>query len=188
MTQLKSTCQSNSQSRISLVEYLQLISETKQIDAEKEVELIRSIGERDTDASEELIKSNLGLVISIAKQYQNMGLSLCDLILEGNLGLLSAVERLVPSKNFNFAAYATGWIRQSILQALTEHFWMSNLKSKKSGYEGQINVVLHQLNKNFLSKPIIHEHLEEPEILTPIGATTSTRRSVSRRMNSIHVL
>ena len=188
MTQLKSTCQSNSQSRISLVEYLQLISETKQIDAEKEVELIRSIGERDTDASEELIKSNLGLVISIAKQYQNMGLSLCDLILEGNLGLLSAVERLVPSKNFNFTAYATGWIRQSILQALTEHFWMSNLKSKKSGYEGQINVVLHQLNKNFLSKPIIHEHLEEPEILTPIGATNSTRRSVSRRMNSIHVL
>ncbi len=164
MTQLRNIYQSNSHGRISLADYLQLIKEIKQIDAEKEAELIRCIGERDAGASGELIKAKLGLVVSIAMQYQKMGLSLHNLILEGNIGLLSAVERLVHSKDFNFTAYATGWIRQSILQALTEHFWISNLKLKKNGHEREINKVLHQLNRNFISEPIIHEHSDVLEM------------------------
>jgi len=86
-----------------------------------------------------------------------MGLSLHNLILEGNIGLLSAVERLVHSKDFNFTAYATGWIRQSILQALTEHFWMANLKLTQNGYDRKIDKVLQQLNRNFCSEPIVQE-------------------------------
>lgn len=157
MTQLRNIYHSNSHDRISLADYLQLIKEIKQIDAEKEAELIRYVGERENGASGELIKAKLGLVVSIAMQYQKMGLSLHNLILEGNIGLLSAVERLVHSKDFNFTAYATGWIRQSILQALTEHFWMVNLKLTQNGYDRKIDKVLHQLNRNFCSEPIVHE-------------------------------
>lgn len=155
MTQLKNTYQSNSHGPISLEDYLQLISETKQINTEKEAELIRRIYESDEDAVRELVEANLWIVISIAKQYQNMGLSLRNLILEGNLGILSAAGRLVNFENFNFSTYAAGWVRQSILQAITEHFWISSLKSNSNGYGNRIEIVLQQINKNFLSEPIL---------------------------------
>ena len=157
MTQSKNSYQTNSNGRISLEVYLQLISEIKQLDTEKEAEFIRGISERDNDAIRELVKANLWLVVPIAKQYQNMGLNLHDLILEGNLGLLSAVGRLINSEDFNFTSYATGWIRQSILQAITEHFWISSLKLNNNGQENRIDEVLHQLNRNFLCEPIIDE-------------------------------
>ena len=157
MTQLTNSYQANSRSPISSEDYLQLISNINEIDTEKETELIRRISESDNDAIRELVKANLWLVVSIAKQYQNMGLRLHDLILEGNLGLLSAVQRLVNSKDFNFSTYATGWIRQSILQAITENFWMSILKLDNNGQESRIDKVFHQLNRNFLCEPINDE-------------------------------
>ena len=157
MTHLKNTNHSNSNDRISLEDYLQLISETKKINAVKEAELIRRIYESDGDAVRELVEANLWIVISIAKQYQHVGLSLRNLIHEGNLGLLSAAGRLVNSEHFNFSTYAAGWVRQSILQAITEHFWISSLKLNNNGYGNRIDTVLHQINKNFLSEPIINE-------------------------------
>lgn len=150
----------NSNSRISLEVYFQFVSEIEQIDAGKEAELIRRICESDKDAIRELVNANLWLVVSIAKQYQNMSLSLHDLILEGNLGLISAVERLFNFKDFNFTTFATGWIRQSIIQAITEHFWISSIMLNKNGYESRIDKVLHQLNRNFLCEPIIDEMSE----------------------------
>ncbi len=157
MEPLKSTYHSNSHGQISLEVYFQLISEIKQADAEMEIELIHRIGENDADALRELVEANLGLVVSIAKQYQELGLSLRNLIHEGNVGLISAVERLVNSQQSNFTSYATGWIKQSILQAITEHFWISRLSLNQNGYKNRNDKILHQLNRNFLSEPIVDE-------------------------------
>ena len=164
MRQLVNNYQINSHDRIPVEVYLQFISEIKQIDSEKEVELIKSIGESDNDALRELVKTNLWLVVSISKQYQNMGLSLHDLILEGNLGLVSAAKRLGNCKEFNFKSYATGWVRQSILQAITENFLISKLSLNNNGYKNKINEVLHQINRNFLSEPIIDKMSEFMEM------------------------
>ncbi|MCG6190943.1 sigma factor [Maribellus maritimus] len=152
MGQLKNTYQNNSQDQISLEVYLQFISEIKQIDAEKENELIQRIGENDTDALKELVEANLGLVVSIAKQYQELGLSLRDLILEGNLGLISAANRLVSSQEFNFKTFASKWIDQSIFQAITEYFWISRLSFNQNVYKNRIDKVLHQLSRNFANQ------------------------------------
>ncbi|QGY46122.1 hypothetical protein GM418_21360 [Maribellus comscasis] len=152
MGQLKNTYQNNSQNQISLEVYLQFISEIKQIDAEKENELIQRIGENDTDALKELVEANLGLVVSIAKQYQELGLSLRDLILEGNLGLISAANRLVSSQEFNFKTFASKWIDQSIFQAITEYFWISRLSFNQNVYKNRIDKVLHQLSRNFANQ------------------------------------
>jgi len=172
MGKFKNTYQINSHDNISLGVYLQFISEINPINAKKEVELIRRIGESDNDAFEELVKANLWLVVSIAKHYQNMGLNLRDLIQEGNLGLISAAKRLVNSKKFNFTTYATGWIRQSILQAITEYFWISGLSLNKNGYKNKIDKVLHQLNRNFLSEPIIDELSDVLKLQTKIKDTS----------------
>lgn len=160
MQQLKDPYQSNSHDQISLDVYLQLISEIKQIEAGKEIELIQRIAENDTDALKELVETNLWLVVSVAKQYQDLGLSLRDLIQEGNLGLISAIENLDYSQGFNFTTYATGWIKQSILQAITEYFWISKLSLNQNGNKNRIDKVLHQLNSNFRSEPIVEELTE----------------------------
>jgi RNA polymerase primary sigma factor len=172
MVQLKNTNQINSHNNISLEVYLQFISEINPINTEKEVELIRRVNENDNSAFEKLVKVNLWLVVSIAKEYQNMGLSLRDLIQEGNLGLISAAKGLINSKKFNFTAYAIGWIRQSILQAITEHFWISRLSLNKNGYKNKMDNVLHQLNRNFLSEPIIDELSDELKLQTKIKYTS----------------
>ncbi|GAB1452428.1 hypothetical protein MASR2M47_24840 [Draconibacterium sp.] len=157
MTQLKKTHQTISQNPISVVAYLQFIGEISQINARKEAALIQRISKDDNNAYEALVKAKLGLVVSIAKQYRHMGLSLHHLIMEGNLGLVSAVKRFANDKEVNFTIYATGWIRQSILQAITEHFWISKLSLSENGIKPKIDKVLHQLNSNFRSEPIVFE-------------------------------
>jgi DNA-directed RNA polymerase sigma subunit (sigma70/sigma32) len=155
-----SKLEDNPHGQISLTAYLQFIAEINRISVEKENELLLGINDSDNESFRELVKANLWLVVSVAKQYQDMGLGLHQLILVGNVGLISAVKRLSNANHPSFKAYASGWIRQSILQAITEHFWISKLSLSENGYKHKIDKVLHQLNSNFLSEPIIYEALD----------------------------
>ena len=120
MRQLKITKSITNRESAALEKYLQEISKETMISAEEEVELAQRIKKGDTKALERLTKANLRFVVSVAKQYQNQGLSLPDLINEGNLGLLKAAERFDETRGFKFISYAVWWIRQSILQAISE--------------------------------------------------------------------
>ena len=119
MRQLKITKQVTNRETTSLDKYLQKIGKVELITADEEVELAQKIRAGDRVALEKLIKANLRFVVSVSKQYQNQGLSLPDLINEGNLGLMKAAKRYDETRRFKFISYAVWWIRQSILQALT---------------------------------------------------------------------
>ena len=120
MRQLKISKQITNRESQSLDKYLQEIGKVELISAEVEVELARRIREGDQMAMEKLTKANLRFVVSVAKQYQNSGLTLGDLINEGNLGLIKAAKRFDETRGFKFISYAVWWIRQSIMQALAE--------------------------------------------------------------------
>ena len=120
MRQLKITKSITNRESQSLEKYLQEIGREERITAEEEVRLARRIREGDQIALDRLTKANLRFVVSVAKQYQNQGLSLPDLINEGNLGLIKAAKRFDETRGFKFISYAVWWIRQSILQALAE--------------------------------------------------------------------
>jgi RNA polymerase primary sigma factor len=121
MRQLKITKQVTNRETASLDKYLQEIGKVELITADEEVELAKKISAGDGAALEKLTKANLRFVVSVSKQYQNQGLSLPDLINEGNLGLIKAAQRFDETKGFKFISYAVWWIRQSILQSLNEH-------------------------------------------------------------------
>ena len=121
MRQLKITKSITNRESASLEKYLQEIGKEEMISAEEEVELAQQIRKGDKKALERLTRANLRFVVSVAKQYQNQGLSLPDLINEGNLGLLKAAERFDETRGFKFISYAVWWIRQSILQALEKN-------------------------------------------------------------------
>ena len=121
MRQLKITKSITNRDAASLEKYLSEIGKVDLITAEEEVLLTQKIKQGDTNALEKLCLANLRFVVSVAKQYQNQGLPLADLINEGNLGLLKAAERFDETRGFKFISYAVWWIRQSILQALAEH-------------------------------------------------------------------
>ena len=120
MRQLKITKSITNRESASLDKYLQEIGKEELITVEEEVELAQRIKKGDQEALEKLTKANLRFVVSVAKQYQNQGLSLPDLINEGNLGLIKAAEKFDETRGFKFISYAVWWIRQSILQALAE--------------------------------------------------------------------
>ena len=120
MRQLKITKQITNRETASLDMYLQDIGKVELITADEEVELAKKIKMGDQTALDKLVKSNLRFVVSVSKQYQNQGLSLPDLINEGNLGLIKAGQRFDETRGFKFISYAVWWIRQSILQALAE--------------------------------------------------------------------
>ena len=120
MRQLKISKSITNRESASLDKYLQEIGKEEMISAEEEVELAQAIKWGDQKALERLTRANLRFVVSVAKQYQNQGLSLPDLINEGNLGLLKAAERFDETRGFKFISYAVWWIRQSILQAISE--------------------------------------------------------------------
>ena len=139
MRQLKITKQVTNRETASLDKYLQEIGKVDLITAEEEVELAQRIREGDQIALEKLTKANLRFVVSVAKQYQNQGLSLPDLINEGNLGLIKAAQGFDETRGFKFISYAVWWIRQSILQALAEQSRIVRLPLNKIGSINKIN-------------------------------------------------
>ena len=139
MRQLKITKQVTNRDTLSLDKYLHEIGKVELLSAEKEVELAKRIKKGDRAALETLIKANLRFVVSVSKQYQNQGLSLPDLINEGNLGLIKAAKRFDETRGFKFISYAVWWIRQSILQALAEQSRIVRLPLNKIGSINKIN-------------------------------------------------
>jgi len=156
MRQLKITKQVTNRETASLDKYLQEIGKVELITAEEEVELARRIKNGDKEALEKLTKANLRFVVSVSKQYQNQGLSLPDLINEGNLGLIKAAQRFDETRGFKFISYAVWWIRQSILQALAEQSRIVRLPLNKIGSINKINKAYAKLEQ---------EHEREPDAL-----------------------
>ena len=157
MRQLKITKQVTNRDTLSLDKYLHEIGKVELLPAEKEVELAKRIKNGDRVALEMLVKANLRFVVSVSKQYQNQGLSLPDLINEGNLGLIKAAERFDETRGFKFISYAVWWIRQSILQALAEQARIVRLPLNKIGSINKINKAFNQLEQEFQREPTVEE-------------------------------
>jgi RNA polymerase primary sigma factor len=166
MRQLKITKQVTNRETASLDKYLQEIGRVDLITADEEVELARRIREGDRLALERLTKANLRFVVSVSKQYQNQGLSLPDLINEGNLGLIKAAERFDETRGFKFISYAVWWIRQSILQALAEQARIVRLPLNKIGTINKINRAFSELEQQFERPPSAEELAEYLECST----------------------
>jgi len=160
MRQLKITKQVTNRETASLDKYLQEIGRVELISAEEEVELARKIKAGDRAALERLTKANLRFVVSVSKQYQNQGLSLPDLINEGNLGLIKAAERFDETRGFKFISYAVWWIRQSILQALAEQARIVRLPLNKIGTINKINRAFSELEQKYERPPSADELAE----------------------------
>src|SRR5258706_2180425 len=137
----------------SLDKYLQEIGKVDLLTPDEEVELAKRIKEGDQIALEKLTKANLRFVVSVAKQYQNQGLSLGDLINEGNLGLIKAAQRFDETRGFKFISYAVWWIRQSILQALAEQSRIVQLCLNRAGSLNKISKTFSKLEQKYESKP-----------------------------------
>ncbi len=164
MRQLKIVKQVTNRDTASLDKYLQEIAKVGLISAEEEVRLAQRIKKGDKVALEKLCKANLRFVVSVSKQYQNQGLSLPDLINEGNLGLLKAAERFDETKGFKFISYAVWWIRQSILQALAEQARIVRLPLNKIGNINKVNKAFGELEQKFEREPNAEEIAEKLNI------------------------
>src|SRR5690554_276345 len=181
MRQLKISKQVTNRETASLDKYLVEIGRLDLISAQEEVELAKRIKAGDRRALERLTKANLRFVVSVAKQYQNQGLSLPDLIEEGNVGLIKAAQRFDETRGFKFISYAVWWIRQSILQALAENSRVVRLPLNKIGAIGKVNRAYSELEQKYERPPTAEEMSEYLEI--SIGdvhqAIKSTNRHVS---------
>ena len=181
MRQLKITKSITNRESASLDKYLQEIGKEDLITVEEEVELAQRIRKGDQEALEKLTKANLRFVVSVAKQYQNQGLSLPDLITEGNLGLIKAAEKFDETRGFKFISYAVWWIRQSILQALAEQSRIVRLPLNQVGS-------LNKINKAFARFEQEHERVPSPEELAqelelPREKVTDTLRVAGRHIS-----
>ena len=181
MRQLKITKSITNRESASLDKYLQEIGKEDLITVEEEVELAQRIRKVDQEALEKLTKANLRFVVSVAKQYQNQGLSLPDLINEGNLGLIKAAEKFDETRGFKFISYAVWWIRQSILQALAEQSRIVRLPLNQVGS-------LNKINKAFARFEQEHERVPSPEELAqelelPREKVTDTLRVAGRHIS-----
>jgi len=164
MRQLKITKSITNRETASLDKYLQEIGKEELITAEEEVVLAQKIKAGDTQALEKLTRSNLRFVVSVAKQYQNQGLSLPDLINEGNLGLIKAAQRFDETRGFKFISYAVWWIRQSILQALAEQSRIVRLPLNQVGSLNKIKKEASKLEQVYERPPSPHELAESLEL------------------------
>src|SRR5436853_5550794 len=153
MRQLKITKSITNRESQSLEKYLQEIGREELITAEEEVILARKIKDGDQRALDRLTKANLRFVVSVAKQYQNQGLSLPDLINEGNLGLIKAAKRFDETRGFKFISYAVWWIRQSILQALAEQSRIVRLPLNQVGSLNKISKAYSKLEQEYQREP-----------------------------------
>lgn len=164
MRQLKITKSITNRESQSLEKYLQEIGKVELITPEEEVKLATLIKQGDQKALERLTKANLRFVVSVAKQYQNQGLSLPDLINEGNLGLIKAAQRFDETRGFKFISYAVWWIRQSILQALAEQARIVRLPLNKVGLTNRIQKAFSQLEQQYEREPSAEELAEVLEM------------------------
>ena len=174
MRQLKISKQITNRESQSLDKYLQEIGKVDLITAEVEVELARRIREGDQQALEKLTKANLRFVVSVAKQYQNNGLTLGDLINEGNVGLIKAASRFDETRGFKFISYAVWWIRQSIMQALAEQSRIVRLPLNRVGSLTKITKTFADLEQKFQREPSTEEVAEVVGV-TPEEITASLR-------------
>jgi len=177
MRQLKITKSITNRESQSLEKYLQEIGKVELISPEEEVNLAERIKKHDQKALDRLVKANLRFVVSVAKQYQNQGLSLPDLINEGNLGLIKAALRFDETKGFKFISYAVWWIRQSILQSLAEQSRIVRLPLNKVGLTNRISKAYQQLEQEFEREPTAEElafvlELETEEVSSAINVAT----------------
>jgi RNA polymerase primary sigma factor len=166
MRQLKITNKITSRESLSLDKYLNDIGKITMLTADEEAELARKIRMGDEAALNRLTQANLRFVVSVAKQYQNQGLSLSDLINEGNVGLLKAAKRFDETKGFKFISYAVWWIRQSILQAIVEYARIVRLPLNKVGSYNKVNEAFLSFIQEFEREPT-HEELGELLEMTP---------------------
>lgn len=164
MKQLKITKQVTNRESLSLDKYLHEISKFDLISAEEEAKLAERIRDGDYNALDRLIKANLRFVVSVAKQYQNQGLTLPDLINEGNIGLIKAANRFDETKGFKFISYAVWWIRQSILQALAEHSRIVRLPLNKITTSNKVHRTFFELLQKYHREPSIQEIADELKI------------------------
>lgn len=164
MRQLKITKSITNRESQSLDKYLQDIGKEELITAETEVELAKRIKQGDQAALEKLTKANLRFVVSVAKQYQNQGLTLPDLINEGNLGLIKAAQKFDETRGFKFISYAVWWIRQSILQALAEQARIVRLPLNQVGSLNKINKAFSKLEQEYERPPSAEELAEVLEV------------------------
>lgn len=180
MRQLKITKSITNRESASLDKYLQEIGKEDLITVEEEVELAQRIKKGDQEALEKLTKANLRFVVSVAKQYQNQGLSLPDLINEGNLGLIKAAEKFDETRGFKFISYAVWWIRQSILQALAEQSRIVRLPLNQVGS-------LNKINKAFARFEQENERTPSPEELATVLDLPKEKVSDTLRVSGRHV-
>ncbi|MCB0490928.1 MAG: RNA polymerase sigma factor RpoD/SigA [Cyclobacteriaceae bacterium] len=181
MRQLKISKQITNRESQSLDKYLQEIGKVDLITAEMEVELAKRIKQGDAIALEKLTKANLRFVVSVAKQYQNNGLSLGDLINEGNVGLIKAAERFDETRGFKFISYAVWWIRQSILQALAEQARVVRLPLNRVGSLNKISRAFSELEQKFQREPSSDELAEVLEL--SVDEVEKTIRSGGRQVS-----
>ncbi|MBO5831733.1 MAG: RNA polymerase sigma factor RpoD/SigA [Alistipes sp.] len=181
MRQLKITKSITNRESASLDKYLQEIGKEELISVEEEVELAQRIRKGDQEALERLTKANLRFVVSVAKQYQNQGLSLPDLINEGNLGLIKAAEKFDETRGFKFISYAVWWIRQSILQALAEQSRIVRLPLNQVGSLNKINKAFARFEQEHERTPSAEELATELEI--PKEKVTDTLRVAGRHIS-----
>lgn len=181
MRQLKITKSITNRESQSLEKYLQEIGKVDLISPEEEVQLAIKIKEGDRKALERLTNANLRFVVSVAKQYQNQGLSLSDLINEGNLGLIKAAERFDETRGFKFISYAVWWIRQSIMQALAEQSRIVRLPLNKVGLTNKISKTFSYLEQEFEREPSTEEvaSLLEIDILDVETTLSGSSRHLS---------
>jgi RNA polymerase primary sigma factor len=174
MRQLKITKSITNRESQSLEKYLQEIGKVDLVSPEEEVRLATLIKQGDQQALNRLTKANLRFVVSVAKQYQNQGLSLPDLINEGNLGLIKAAQRFDETRGFKFISYAVWWIRQSILQALAEQARIVRLPLNKVGLTNRIQKAFSQLEQEFEREPSAEEladllNMDLEEVASSLG-------------------
>lgn len=180
MRQLKITKSITNRESASLEKYLQEISHQDLLTADEEVELARRIRQGDKKALEQLTKANLRFVVSVAKQYQNKGLSLPDLINEGNVGLIKAAEKFDETRGFKFISYAVWWIRQSILQAIAEQSRIVRLPLNQVGSVNRIARELSKFEQEFERRPSVEEMMERVDL-------PEDKVSAAMKMNGHHV-
>ena len=181
MRQLKITKQVTNRETASLDKYLQEIGKVDLITAEEEVELAQRIKKGDQFALEKLTKANLRFVVSVAKQYQNQGLTLPDLINEGNLGLIKAAQRFDETRGFKFISYAVWWIRQSILQALAEQSRIVRLPLNQVGSLNKINKAFAKLEQEYERPPSASEMAKALDL--PEGKVADTLKVSGRHIS-----